>query len=143
MSEEYLVKFGSIFAILAFVHFVVDWVFQTEKEALLKTKHWDVRAAHCFVYSSLMLLVIVSLFELTMSEKWYIFLILFGTHFIEDTYIPPYLWWKYVRKQNSKLTKEDLVKEWTANPMTPLLVIMFDQLVHIASLIPVVHIVLS
>lgn len=42
---------GGLFAVFAFIHFFVDWVFQSHAEAMVKHNHADVRAKHCIIYT--------------------------------------------------------------------------------------------
>ena len=39
-------------AILTFIHFVVDWIFQSHAEAMVKHNNPKVRAKHCAIYTA-------------------------------------------------------------------------------------------
>ena len=88
---------GGLFSIMAFIHFFVDWIFQSHSEAMVKHNHPWIRAKHCLIYTigfiPLMCFLKYSFWE------WLIALnILFWSHFAEDTYIPIFLWAKYIRR---------------------------------------------
>lgn len=88
---------GGLFAILALVHFVVDWVFQSHSEAMVKHNNPKVRAKHCAIYT----LGFLPLFYLFGFEWWEWLIganVLFWSHFVEDTYVPVFLWAKYIRR---------------------------------------------
>ena len=42
---------GGVFSILTFMHFLVDFGTQSEKEAMVKHKDIAVRTKHCFIYA--------------------------------------------------------------------------------------------
>ena len=82
---------GGLFAVFAFIHFFVDWVFQSHAEAMVKHNNPKVRAKHCLIYSigfvPIMLVLNFTPFEYFLSLN-----ILFWSHFVEDTYMPVFLW---------------------------------------------------
>jgi len=88
---------GGVFAILTFIHFFIDWIFQSHAEAMVKHNNPLIRAKHCAIYTSPFIL-----FMIWCGLSWWIVilasLLLFGSHFIEDTYIPVLLWAKYIRR---------------------------------------------
>lgn len=72
-------------------------------------------------------------------------LVLFVSHFIIDTYIPVYLWAKYLRRapqlQNAALgekTGNQVFGEMWGSPVYPILFIAVDQILHLTFLWPVV-----
>ena len=88
---------GGLFAMLAFVHFFADWMFQTHREATTKHNNPYVRARHCAIYTVAFLPHIL----LLGISGWFLFfsvLTLFLSHFIIDTYVPVFLWAKYLRR---------------------------------------------
>src|SRR5258708_1007165 len=88
---------GGFLAILTLIHFIVDWMFQTHAEAMVKHNHPWVRAKHCVIYT----LGFIPFFEVIHFTNWEWFIatnILFWSHFFEDTYLPVFLWAKYIRK---------------------------------------------
>jgi hypothetical protein len=92
-----LALLGGIFAVLAFVHFATDWIFQSHAEAMVKHNNWKVRAKHCAIYTAGFL----PLFWLAGFSwvEWFVAInILFWSHFCEDTYLPVYWWAKYIRR---------------------------------------------
>lgn len=88
---------GGLFAVLTFIHFFVDWVFQSHAEAMVKHNNAKVRAKHCLIYTAGFIP-----FMWYLHYSWIGWLVclnvLFWSHFIEDTYLPVYLWAKYIRK---------------------------------------------
>jgi hypothetical protein len=108
-----LALLGGIYVLLAFWHFPADWLFQSEKEALAKAKNHLVRARHCLVYAAIYVPLLLLLrtrihegvfdygptAELVLGwQFWTSLAILWGTHFVIDTYIPVMLWAKYLRR---------------------------------------------
>lgn len=88
---------GGIFAILAFIHFFVDWIFQSHAVAMVKHNNPKILAKHCLIYT----IGFVPLFFLCNFSwaEWLIALnILFWSHFYLDTYHGVYLWSKYIRR---------------------------------------------
>lgn len=88
---------GGFFAILTFIHFAIDWIFQSHAEAMVKHNNPKVRAKHCLIYTSPFVLFLWWC-GLSPAMIGLAAFILFFSHFIEDTYWPVFLWVKYVRK---------------------------------------------
>ena len=146
---------GGLFVVFGFIHFFVDWVFQSHAEAMVKHNNPKVRAKHCAIYTAgfipLMWVLGFNFWD------WVIGLnILFWSHFAEDTYIPVYLWAKFIRKppEMSDVRKEpgpdgyvfvlppDPKKgfgEFVQTPLGKILMIAIDQIVHLAFLWPLVY----
>lgn len=141
---------GGLFAVLTFVHFFVDWVLQTHAEAMVKHNNPAVRARHCLIYT-LGFVPIMFLLHFQAWE-WLVSLnVLFWSHFVEDTYIPVYLWAKYIRRppemtepqKNKELDgyvsvlppdpKRGFV-EFIQTPLGKILMIAIDQIIHLAFL---------
>lgn len=159
---------GGLFAVFAFVHFFVDWIFQSHAEAMVKHNNPWIRAKHCLIYT---LGFVPLLWALGFSAwEWVIGLnILFWSHFCEDTYIPVYLWAKYIRRppemteprkgemylqqQNDGSFKphQDILPpdpkkgfgEFVQTPIGKILMIAIDQIIHLAFLFPLVWMVMS
>lgn len=134
MSLDTLATAGGLFAILVFVHFLVDWGFQTHKEAMAKSSDWKMRARHCAIYTvgffPVLYLMGFSLLDWVIGS-----LVLFVSHFVEDTYIPVFWWAKYVRRIPSvRLDGVGAFKSEFGKPLGLLLFIGIDQIVHIAFL---------
>jgi hypothetical protein len=144
---------GGILAILVFIHFFVDWIFQSHAEAMVKHNTPRVRAKHCFIYT-LGFAPILMLFHLTSFELFFALNLLFWSHFAEDTYLPVYLWAKYIRKPPEMTEPRKVVGtdgyvsvlppdpkagfvEFVQTPMGKILMIAIDQIIHIAFLIPI------
>lgn len=154
---------GGLFALLAFVHFFVDWIFQTHSEAMVKHNHPWIRAKHCFIYTVGFIPVIYFLHYSII--EWIVGLnILFWSHFIEDTYLPVFLWAKYIRRPaemtepwNEIQTQTDGSTIITTHPpdarygfslfiQTPIgkiLMIAIDQIIHLTFLFPLVWMALN
>lgn len=92
---------GGLLSIFTFIHFFVDWIFQSHAEAMVKHNNPKIRAKHCAIYT-LGFLPLLGLFFylnfLTLGELIASILILFISHFCEDTYIPVFYWARYIRR---------------------------------------------
>jgi hypothetical protein len=154
---------GGLFAILAFVHFFVDWILQTHAEAMAKHNNYKVRARHCAIYT-IGFLPLMWLFNFSPIE-WLIGInILFWSHFIEDTYLPVYLWAKYIRRPPEMIEpwKETFTRvdgsiaikvhppdpkrgfmEFIATPLGKILMISVDQIIHLMFLFALVWMALN
>ena len=154
---------GGLFAVFTFIHFCVDWIFQTHAEAMAKHNNWKIRARHCTIYTlgffPIMWVLHFSVLEFVLATN-----VLFWSHFIEDTYLPVYLWAKYIRKpsemtdphkelivgvdghQTFKVSPPDPKKgfiEFVSTPLGKILMIAIDQIIHLAFLIPLVWMALN
>lgn len=141
-----LAEVGGIFALLTLIHFTVDWIFQTHADAMVKSGNAKIRAKHCLVYTLGFLPFFLILNE-TPSNIFIYSNILFWSHFAEDTYIPVYLWAKYIRKvpaitegyikldpdeyQGIRVANMEGFKEWVQTPFGAILMIAIDQIIHI------------
>lgn len=150
---------GGLLSILVFIHFFVDWIFQSHSEAMVKHNNPKIRAKHCAIYTAgfvpLFLFCHFSWFE------WLVALnILFWSHFGEDTYVPVFLWAKYIRRppemtEPRKHTGLDgYVSILPPDPkagfvdfiqtaMGKILMIAIDQIIHIAFLLPIAWMILQ
>ncbi len=150
---------GGLMMVLSFIHFFVDWIFQSHSEAMVKHNNPKIRAKHCLIYTAgfvpLFLLCHFSLVE------WLIALnILFWSHFGEDTYIPVYLWAKWIRRPPEMTQPRKKVEvdgyvtivppdpkagfaEWVQTTMGKILMIAIDQIIHIAFLFPIAWMILQ
>jgi len=154
---------GGFLGILTLIHFVVDWIFQTHAEAMVKHNNPKIRAKHCLIYTigfiPFMWALHFSLLEMAVGLN-----ILFWSHFCEDTYIPVYLWAKYIRKppemtaltvcvvpaQSGNLNPSDALKgakmvadpkagfvQFVGTPLGKILMIVIDQIIHLLFLLPI------
>jgi hypothetical protein len=153
---------GGLFAILTFIHFFVDWIFQSHAEAMVKHNNPKVRAKHCAIYTAGFVPILWFFLvcgALTPVQFWLSVAILFVSHFCEDTYIPVFLWAKYIRKP-PEMTEP--IKYWdndkhgfitevnpkvgfvsfVQTPMGKILMITIDQIIHLAFLFPIVWMVI-
>jgi hypothetical protein len=158
----YLALAGGLFSILSFIHFFVDWVFQSHAEAMVKHNNAKIRAKHCAIYTIGFLPILFfcwSVEALSIIQMLVCLAILFTSHFFEDTYLPVYLWAKYIRRP-PQMTEP--IKEATADgyfrvlPPDPkkgflsfvdtalgkILMIAIDQIIHLAFLFPIVWFIL-
>lgn len=132
--EVKLAAAGGLFAVFTFIHFFVDWVFQSHAEAMVKHNNWKVRAKHCLIYTLGFVPILIWLKFSTIK-----FLIgvnvLFWSHFIEDTYLPVYLWAKYIRKPTEMLVdpKEGFIA-FISTSLGKILMITIDQIIHLSFL---------
>lgn len=147
---------GGLFVVFGFIHFFVDWVFQSHAEAMVKHNNPKVRAKHCAIYTAgfipLMWVLGFNFWD------WVIGLnILFWSHFVEDTYIPVYLWAKFIRKPPEMIKPATTVDtadgyihvappdpkkgfgEFVQTPLGKILMIAIDQIIHLAFLWPLVY----
>lgn len=150
---------GGILAVLVFIHFFVDWIFQSHSEAMVKHNNPKIRAKHCLIYTlgfvPLFLFCHFSLFEWLFALN-----LLFWSHFAEDTYVPVYLWAKYIRRppEMTEPRKQKGVDgyvtilppdpkagfvEFIQTPMGKILMIAIDQIIHICFLLPIAWMIMS
>lgn len=150
---------GGLFAVLGFIHFFVDWIFQSHSEAMVKHNNPKVRAKHCLIYT----LGFVPLF-LFCHFAWWEWLIalniLFWSHFAEDTYLPVFLWAKYIRRPPEMTQPRKQVgvdgyvsilppdakagfMEFVQTPLGKILMIAIDQIIHLAFLFPIAWLILQ
>ncbi len=152
---------GGLFAVLAFIHFFVDWIFQSHAEAMVKHANWKVRAKHCAIYTLgfVPLMIGFNLWSggivFTWLESLVAINILFWSHFFEDTYLPVYLWAKYIRRPPEmsepikQLGLDGYVSilppdpklgfvEFIKTPLGKILMIAIDQIIHLSFLFPIV-----
>jgi hypothetical protein len=150
---------GGLFAVLAFIHFFVDWIFQSHAEAMVKHNNPKVRAKHCLIYTA-GFIPYMWVCQFTFWE-WVIGLnVLFWSHFVEDTYLPVYLWAKYIRRppemcEPVKHTEVDGYVtilppdpkagfvQFVQTPLGKILMIAIDQIIHLAFLFPLVWMALN
>lgn len=136
---------GGLFALLTFVHFFADWLFQSHKEATNKHHDFSIRGRHCIIYTAAFVPFII----LLGIGGWYLLvsiLTLFLSHFIIDTYIPVYLWAKFVRKvpelseipgpmkDRYLLSKKAFAQLFKESPVHAILFIAVDQILHLGFL---------
>jgi hypothetical protein len=149
---------GGLFAVFAFVHFFVDWIFQSHSEAMVKHNNAKIRAKHCLIYTvgffPLMWLLHFSTAKFLIGAN-----ILFWSHFVEDTYYPVFLWAKYIRRPPEMVEpwKETYTRvdgalaikvhppdakrgfvEFVQTALGKILMIAIDQIIHLAFLFPLV-----
>lgn len=135
---------GGLFAVLGFIHFFVDWIFQSHAEAMVKHNNPKIRAKHCLIYT----VGFVPLFcfcDFSLVEWLVATNILFWSHFCEDTYIPVFLWAKYIRKP-PEMACEDPHAGFVAfiqTAMGKILMIAIDQIIHLAFLFPIAWMILQ
>jgi hypothetical protein len=94
---DYIARFGGVLCVFIFVHFFIDWIFQTHAEAMVKHNNLPVRAKHCAIYTApfIPLLWWMGVSPLLIAVCA---CILFFSHLIEDTYLPVYYWALYIRR---------------------------------------------
>lgn len=144
--------------ILVLCHFAFDWVYQTHKEALAKALDRRVRFWHCVKYAA-PFAPVLWWFGMDAAAVAASLAILFGTHYVIDSYVPVMLWAKHLRKApqfanvgkrfplvgwQDKVIEErgyesdiDAFKAFAATPLGLILVITMDQFLHIACLLPI------
>ncbi len=146
VTVETLAKVGGVFALLTLCHFVADWVFQSHDEAMAKSRNALVRARHCLVYTVLCEVAIGAMVPLTWPVGVFIAIVLWLSHFLEDSYMPVYMWARYIRKppeMTNKVSEEvpgiELARfiRFVETTLGKILLIAIDQIVHLMFLIPV------
>jgi hypothetical protein len=149
---------GGLFAVLSFVHFFVDWIFQSHAEAMVKHNNPKVRAKHCLIYT-IGFLPLFYFFGFTWWE-WLVGVnVLFWSHFCEDTYLPVFFWAKWIRRppEMSEPIKSTGVDgyvtvlppdphkgfvQFIQTPLGKILMIAIDQIIHLVFLWPIVYLAL-
>lgn len=138
MNAAFMVALlGGFLGILTLIHFVVDWVFQSHAEAMVKHNNPRIRAKHCLIYTigfiPFMLLLHFSVWEFILGLN-----ILFWSHFGEDTYIPVFLWAKYIRRppEMDNDPKNGFLI-FVSSPLGKILMIVIDQIIHLLFLLPI------
>lgn len=130
---------GGLFALFTFVHFVVDWLFQSHSEAMVKHNNSKVRAKHCYLYTLPFIPLFLAL-GMGFVGTAFCAVVLFVSHFYEDTYVPVYLWAKHIRVPPDmgpglpdEMNKEAFVK-FIETPLGKILMIAVDQIIHLTFL---------
>lgn len=139
MDNTQIALVGGMFALLTFLHFVADWVFQSHAEAMAKTSNSAVRALHCTTYTAVCCFVIAVVVHTSALRLVAIGFLLLISHFFEDTYLPVYVWARYIRKppeMSARASIEDF-KAFAETTLGKILLIAIDQIVHILFLLPV------
>jgi hypothetical protein len=149
-SIENPVQIGGLLALLTLFHFVADWILQSDTTAVAKFINPWALTRHAVEYTIGMgCLIGVFLGRLPMPAPWYIVALIFTSHWIEDTYVPVYLWAKYLRctpelqagyhSQDGHLPDGERRHfiVFASTPLGKILTITIDQTVHIAFLVPV------
>lgn len=132
---ELVAKIGGMLTALVFLHFAVDWLFQSDKEAVAKSKNWGIRLKHCLIYSTPFMLLMIVVGCRPATVVWGT-AILWSSHFIGDTYAPVYLWARWIRRP--PCMKKDPAKgfvEFVTTPLGKIVVIGVDQIVHTSFLV--------
>ena len=164
---QFLIKLmlgGGLFAVLGFIHFFVDWIFQSHAEAMVKHNNPKIRAKHCAIYTIGFVPLLVFCWYVGALLAWQFvasLLILFISHFGEDTYLPVYWWAKYIRRppEMTEPIKQPSNIDGYVNILPPdpkvgfvlfiqttlgkILMITVDQIIHLAFLFPIVWFVMS
>jgi hypothetical protein len=122
----------SIFTILIFTHFIVDFIFQSHKTAMGKISNYKIRFWHCILYSFIM-----STIWLVLSFNLIYFLIIllyfFITHYFIDSYKPVYWWAKYIRKPQEMIDNNNWEGfiNFANTSLGKVLIVSIDQFLHI------------
>ena len=140
---------GGLFGIMTFIHFFVDWIFQSHAEAMVKHNNPKIRAKHCAIYTLgfvPLLMFFMWAGALTSTQLLASVLILFISHFIEDTYLPVFYWAKYIRRPPEMAPPADPKVGFGLFVQTAIgkiLMITIDQIIHLAFLFPIVWMVMG
>ena len=99
-NAELAARMGAFMGLLTAIHFTIDFVCQSHAEAMVKHKDWKVRAKHCLIYTA-PFVPFLSWVGVTPMQTVACANVLFWSHFLEDTYLPVFLWAKWVRRPPS------------------------------------------
>lgn len=136
---------GGIFAILSFVHFISDWVFQTNDMARRKSDESPfLLVAHCAIYTITYVPLLAWMFKWDWSITVSASIVLFISHGTIDTYTPTWLWARYVRRPPEM--KNDPVTgftEWIKTPFGMIITLCVDQIMHLGFLIPITMMIVA
>lgn len=122
---------GGLFALMTLAHFVFDWLPQPESWAMVKHRDAGVRWLHSLFYA-LPMAVVIDLLTHSTNAILLAFVVLAVSHFLEDTYWFPVWWLKNVRRAKGPMTEG----------LNLVLLIVVDQLVHLATLLLACYIAL-
>jgi hypothetical protein len=109
---------------LVIAHFIGDWILQPHWMAIRKTSDPVIRGVHCMIVMSCFVPI----------TPWYWLLWIYGTHFIIDSYKPLY-WFRRLRGDFKDL---ESFRASFATPDGFFVNIVFDQLFHVLTLLPIV-----
>jgi len=164
---EFLIKLmlgGGLFAVLGFIHFFVDWIFQSHSEAMVKHNNPKIRAKHCAIYTAGFLPLLFFCWWVGALVMWQLLAsiaILFISHFCEDTYLPVFYWAKWIRRPPEMTDPIKLAANadgyiqilppdpkigfglFIQTTLGKILMITIDQIIHFAFLFPIVWFVMS
>lgn len=137
---------GGIFVLLMFVHFLADWMMQTDAMAKRKADEstWML-VVHSATYAAVFMPILYVMFHRSVHMTVSSTLTLMMSHGAIDTYTPIWLWARYVRRPSEM--RDDPVggfTTWCAKPYGFLLTAGIDQFMHACFLAPIaVMVVLS
>ena len=154
---ELLAQCAGIFVVLAQVHFIADWIFQSHYEAAEKASNLRARAWHCVKYIAVFAPLLLTL---GLPTKEYVFALawLLVAHFAVDSGVPVFLWVKRVRrprefrdrlivdfknKETRFRTEEECMTVFTNTPSGAVLVTIVDQIIHLMCLWPVAGLLMT
>lgn len=145
---ETLYHVGSMFSLLVFTHFFIDWICQTHYEAMNKSHDRFIRTRHCVIYTLGFVWLVPlysSAFELLVCVT-----ILYWSHYFEDTYKPVVYWMTYVRRvpdllynRKDPLLFQAALSDFLKTPLGFTLLIAVDQIIHISFLLPIAYLVVT
>ena len=139
----------------------MDWLFQSQSEAVAKATSPRVRAWHCLTYAApfVPILYLMGLSGgIIACVAW-----LWLSHFIIDSYVPLFLWAKHIRKfpglANQEPDDESLLPpavegmaeeqrqeaafaDLFHNPVSAIILITVDQIFHLICLWPIIGLAL-
>ena len=116
------------FYYLLLLHFIGDFVFQSRRIAENKSSDFRVMIHHCLILAAVFG---VGMFSVIPSfDAWMCFILaLFGTHYLQDTFVWRSYKWLMTQRYRSELDKFEYWKDsgfWST--------IGFDQMFHVATL---------
>jgi len=118
-------EFGGLVAFLMVLHCIGDWMLQWQWMAENKTKDWRVRFLHCVIYTAI--------FAPFVPPPWLAWI--FATHFVIDSYKPLY-WFRKLTKDH-RAADLDTFKKSFGTPDGFFVLVTYDQIFHMITLLPV------
>lgn len=131
-------RIGGALMILAILHFVGDWMLQTEYIQLNKALNPRLRIVHVALYM-IPFVGALPFWGSPYSQGLWLAALLFWTavtHFIIDSYLPLYWWRKYIGKDPECESIERFAKAFST-PRGMTIYVTMDQGFHLLTLLPV------
>lgn len=133
-----MIRFAAFYFLLTVVHFIADWVFQSEEQAHRTMTCEDVRSKHCAVYALCFTPFFVA-FTSHLLMALFLILWTFGTHWLVESCVPLKWWAKNIRRAGayqSSSSDDEAFAKYTSTTEGYILVTVIDQIIHVVVLAP-------